>query len=418
MSLKVKLLSDHFQRINLSIWVPGTNLAVDEIMARFEGRSKHATTIPKKPTPTGFKVWGIAQRGFLLVWNFHTPGTKGGPLDVKCPVELGGNAKTGKGGNKTQAVALNMLKRLPKRRYHLWMDNLFTSTRFLELLREEGYGASGTCRTNSGVLEELIQWKQSDINDTVPWGTTKVLATANKKVCQISWKDNALALMMSTVLDGEDIIPRLRKRPKETSSKSKTAQKPFKGLAQKVLDIPVVFDEYNHNMGAVDEHDNMASRNAGLRPIRRGGHQALEHWLLRVTLVNTYLVCLVGGEEGVKRNINFRSQKDFREQLAEALFYRGQKGPITPKRRVSKISIDSESLPPKEHVLELRERRQQCVCCAGMRIGDRPPKRVALGQISSNSQRQKRRTDTNQYCIQCDIAICKKYRCWDLFHGL
>jgi hypothetical protein len=97
-------------------------------MARFEGHSKHATTIPNKPTPTGFKVWGIAQRGFLLVWNFHTPGKNGGPLDTKCPPELGGHFTTGKGGNKTQAVALKLLERLPKKPYHLWMDNLFTST--------------------------------------------------------------------------------------------------------------------------------------------------------------------------------------------------------------------------------------------------------------------------------------------------
>jgi hypothetical protein len=40
---------------------------VDEIIIRFEGRSKEITTIPNKPTPTGYKVWGAAQRGFLLV---------------------------------------------------------------------------------------------------------------------------------------------------------------------------------------------------------------------------------------------------------------------------------------------------------------------------------------------------------------
>jgi hypothetical protein len=64
------------------------------------------------------------------------PGDKGGPVGVKTPVELGGTRREGKGGNKTQAVALSLLERLPKKPYHLWMDNLFTSTRFLELLLE------------------------------------------------------------------------------------------------------------------------------------------------------------------------------------------------------------------------------------------------------------------------------------------
>ena len=282
------------------------------MMVRFEGRSKHLTTVPNKPTPTGFKIWGLAQRGFLLVWNFHTPGKKNGPVDVRCPPELGGNPKTGKGGNMTQAVALKLLQRLSKKRYHLWIDNLFTSTRFLEVLADLGYSGTGTYRTSSGVVKELIEFKKSDTNDTVRWGTKKSYFTESGKVCQTGWKDNTVVLIISNCLDAEELITKLRKRPKLTSSKAKSSRKPFGSLARKVLDIPVLYDEYNHNMGAVDEHDNMSSRNAGLRPIRRGGHQALDHWLLRVALVNSYLLSLLDREEGAKREVDFRSQKDFR----------------------------------------------------------------------------------------------------------
>jgi hypothetical protein len=35
-------------------------------MIGFKGRAKEATTIPNKPTFTGFKVWCIANQGFLL----------------------------------------------------------------------------------------------------------------------------------------------------------------------------------------------------------------------------------------------------------------------------------------------------------------------------------------------------------------
>jgi hypothetical protein len=51
-------------------------LVVDEIIVRFEGRLKEITTVPNKPIPIGYKVWGAAQRGFLLVWNWHIPGQK------------------------------------------------------------------------------------------------------------------------------------------------------------------------------------------------------------------------------------------------------------------------------------------------------------------------------------------------------
>jgi hypothetical protein len=51
-------------------------------MIRFEGRAKEATITPNKPISTKFKVWAIAKRGFLLCWNFHTPGQANGPLGV------------------------------------------------------------------------------------------------------------------------------------------------------------------------------------------------------------------------------------------------------------------------------------------------------------------------------------------------
>jgi hypothetical protein len=75
-------------------------LAVDEIIIRFEGRLKETITIPTKPIPTGYKVWGAAQRGFLIVWNWHIPGVKKGPVGIRIPRELGGTKKAGNSGNK------------------------------------------------------------------------------------------------------------------------------------------------------------------------------------------------------------------------------------------------------------------------------------------------------------------------------
>ena len=45
---------------------------MDEIIVRYEGRAKETTTIPNKPTPTGFKVWGVAQRGFLRAYRLKS----------------------------------------------------------------------------------------------------------------------------------------------------------------------------------------------------------------------------------------------------------------------------------------------------------------------------------------------------------
>ena len=45
---------------------PGRDVAVDEHMARFQGRSHETTAIQSKPEPTGYKIWVIAQDRYFL----------------------------------------------------------------------------------------------------------------------------------------------------------------------------------------------------------------------------------------------------------------------------------------------------------------------------------------------------------------
>ena len=78
--------------------------------------------------------------------------------------------------------------------------------------------------------------------------------------------------MISSLISGDTRINRLRRRPKETSSKVKTTRVPFGNTATKVLSIPVVTDGYNYNMGAVDEFDHLTAQNTSLQHVERGGY--------------------------------------------------------------------------------------------------------------------------------------------------
>ena len=109
---------------------------------------------------------------------------------------------------------------------------------------------------------------------------------------------------MSTVYDGKSKVTRVRKRPKKTSSKARTARVPFGDQPTKELEIPELYDCYNHNMLAVDVADQLASSNSGRRRIKRGAWQALDQWLLVTTLVNCYLVAFYSNVEG-ERQIQF-----------------------------------------------------------------------------------------------------------------
>jgi hypothetical protein len=45
----------------------------------------------------------------------------------------------------------------------------------------------------------------------------------------------------------------MRKRPKKTSSKAKTAQEPFNNNIIKELFIPIVINRYNYYLGVINE---------------------------------------------------------------------------------------------------------------------------------------------------------------------
>lgn len=411
-------MNKHIQEVNLQLWTPGTNVAVDEIMARFQGQASEATTIPGKPTPTGFKIWAIAQYGFILQWFWHIPGEKNGPVGVKTPVELGGSKRDGNRGNKTQAVAYELLKSLPGGGYHCFMDNLFCSTRFLDFLRSKGYGATGTCRTNAGLHADMIQWKNSDKGDILPWGTTKLCPTKNRKVLHLGFKDNAAVLGMTTVIDGNQSTKALRHKPKATSTSARTARAPF-GHDEycKLMQIPTWIDTYNRNMNGVDRGDQLAAMNAGLRNVRRGGWQAIEHWLLRVVLCNCFLLAWWAGPDG-PREINFRSQKDFRHQLIDSLLSMSKDISRSKKRRISHINIDSDTLPSIEHERIKTGHQRQCAAHGGLRLSDKPQKRQALAEIASSNNRPYIARRSIFGCRQCGVALCPKGVCWTQYHNI
>jgi hypothetical protein len=75
---------------------------------------------------------------------------------------------------------------------------------------------------------------------------------------------------MSTIHEASDmqnIIIRIRKRPKITSTFAKTAQKPFENKAIKKLPIPKLINNYNHNINAVDRADQLRASKPGIRQI-------------------------------------------------------------------------------------------------------------------------------------------------------
>ena len=63
---KLEPLNTHLRLKMRHHWYIGTHFLVDESIKRFMGRSSHTVNIPLKPEPEGYKIWVLANEGYVL----------------------------------------------------------------------------------------------------------------------------------------------------------------------------------------------------------------------------------------------------------------------------------------------------------------------------------------------------------------
>jgi hypothetical protein len=337
-------------------------------------------------------------------------------VGVKTPIELGGSINV-KGRSKTQAIVPHLLHQLPPASCHVFLDNLFTSTSLFELLRNKGLAATGTRRRNAGVVQSLLDKKDADKGENeLGWGTQLNYPVPSGKVLQTGWKDIAFAFTMTTFSTGKEKVIRKRKRPRESSSKAKTARKPFGNKAEKKLPVPESYDAYNHNIGGVVQADQLKAHNNGERLMRRGAAKVLYQFLLNMVLVNIYQILKHLGEES---SLDLTSQDDLRDRLIVDLLALGKKYKAPRKKRSSGALGTLIREPPTRYNLVKAESRRDCVACKGRRFSDeQPKKRAALVAIAASSQRNSARKATYWACKECNIALCQKGYCFDIYHEI
>ncbi|KZL82901.1 hypothetical protein CI238_11996 [Colletotrichum incanum] len=331
---KVNQWSVHIQETGDSFYILGSELAVDEDMVRFTGRSLETTTIPTKPTPTGFKIWILAQSGYCLRWLWHVHGK--GPHGLVPQARPLPGSEAGPGLIPTQRVVTTLVALLPAAIYHVFLDNLFASVRLFRALRKQQIGASGTCRKDSGISEILVAEKEVEGRD-IPWGQVHSISIVDGQdgtiiyflwVNQFTWKDNVLVLFLTTVFrDGQELI-RSRRRSTGDSAAKRAARQVFGPEVCKDLPVPEAIDAYSHNMNGVDTGDQMRSYYQWGRPIGRGGSQSIAwNFLLEIVIVNSFLLQLWGKPSW--RTV--KSQYQWRQLTAAQLIQ--QFGPSAEPRR-------------------------------------------------------------------------------------
>jgi len=187
----------HLQQRFKSVYYPGWDIAVDEAMVKFQGRSTMKQYMPLKPIKRGFKVWmlGDSSTGYFSRLDVYT-----------------GKKDTGTKGRLGATVVKTLTSNFQHRWHRCFFDNFFTSKTLLCELLEVGIFGIGTCRKDRRhfpdalkgklrlterqenreelILDSLLTFLHSPRGDSISMQSGEVVATA--------WKDNKVVMSMYT----------------------------------------------------------------------------------------------------------------------------------------------------------------------------------------------------------------------------
>jgi hypothetical protein len=374
---------------------PGTAVAIDEIMVRFYGRSSDTCKMPNKPIKQGYKIFALAENGY--VWHFQLSSKQHGIGELQKVDEL----------TPTGSIVLQMARLLPKfpnSHYVLYLDNYFTSIPLFSMLRKENIGAAGTTRPSGTDFPALLIVLRKNWATKLDWGTT-VADIVNNVLC-IGWQDNNFVLGLSTVHTVHEIssfVISERNCPSKTSTNASTSRKVFGDLPFMDLEILTWVDDYNHHMNSVD----LANQHRQPYDTQRIAYRTwipLFHWILDQAIINAYKLASIAKtwpKDSHSIHLEFR-----RALYARLLDY-------------SKLRLWKD---PSPHNWTVRPKRQSCaMCCAREKLRK---KLVAMqeeaGIVVYNDTDRKgpvRPEKSWSGCDYCDVPLCKTSSCFKDWHS-
>ena len=128
---KVRPVIDHLSTKFAEVYQPHRDIAVDEAMIKFQGRSSLKQYMPLKPTKRGIKVWVAADsiNGYFSRFEVYT-----GKKDNSTEHGLGAR------------VVKTLTSDFKGKYHHVYFDNFFTSLQLLEDLEKDQIYSCGTAR--------------------------------------------------------------------------------------------------------------------------------------------------------------------------------------------------------------------------------------------------------------------------------
>ena len=221
---KVRPLFNKLKECSQKAYYPHQELAVDEAMVLFKGRSSIKQYMPLKPVKQGYKVWCICDSRNGYAYDFEV-----------YLGAMGGSPESGLG----EKVVQMLCRSIQGRSHHIYMDNFFTSPSLACSLHQKQTYLIGTARVNwRGFPEALRDLKT--LGKTLPRGGHKSILVNDGKTECLVWIDKKPVAIINTLV-----------HPHNTTHVMRTAKD---GTRQQVP-CPESIKLYNIHMGGVDLFD-------------------------------------------------------------------------------------------------------------------------------------------------------------------
>ena len=280
---KVQPLMDSVMIASRRLVRPQQWAALDEMMVRFSGRSRHVYLIKMKPNPKGYKLMAICTAGgycYAIIPVSRSTSTSNWKHTANIPEAATWSA--------TERIVAELCMSLPNqgRGYNVAMDNYFTTRRLFKFLRSRGIGAVGTARPSPGEsrvpkrLRLTVKEAKKATHNMVGWLGDEDGAVA------MTWIDNNRVHFLSNIHDPAATVTKVRRRPSRPSATVKAA---FGNNHEKEMPFPTVAADYNQHMGYCDIADQKRSYYTPLWRSRRNWMPMLIA-MLEVAMINAHIV--------------------------------------------------------------------------------------------------------------------------------
>lgn len=366
----VNTLNENFNHLH-----HGTReMAVDESMIVFKGRSTLKQYNPMKPIKRGYKLWCLAdQRGYVKKFEIY----QGKNVDLQNKFKDYGLG---------ERVVLHLTESEWGKFRKIYFDNFFTSIHLLERLKIEKTLGCGTIRSSRKdcphFLIEDKKMKRGDFDFRV----------SKTDISFFKWKDNKCVYFASNF----------------HGTQTCTVGRKEKDGSKSQIPCPEIVADYNRHMGAVDHADQLRGSYCVDRKSKKWWHR-LFFGLLDIAFINSFIIYTELEDK--------MTLLDFRRSVAQGLM-NGNLGCLRTgkKNRCSAEQRNSPVLPPKR-------RKYNYTVCQDVRLGNRGSHWVTFtGQRGRCEQCSSKAIQSRPHskCTACGVFLCcnEKKNCFAEYHGV